>query len=212
MKKMLNKYINNEHDFDKLTMLGIFCLMMVISGIFGWSYEVIFYYFNGGMKDIYFRGGNFLPWINIYAYGALLIYFFTYKKRESPLKVFLFSLLVCGIFEFLSGWFLYGVIGLDRCWDYNKEILNFGNIGGYVCFRSAFFFGLSGLFLMYVVVPFCFFLATKLSKKTFLIISITLFSIFYIDEIYNFIIAKLLHLKRASTIYKSLGIKYFYFK
>ena len=75
MKDFYQKYINEKHSFDKITMLGIFSLIIVIAGTIGFIYEVIFYYFNFGMKDIYWRGGNFLPWINIYATGAILIYF-----------------------------------------------------------------------------------------------------------------------------------------
>lgn len=76
MKEKYNNYLNKEHNFDKLTMFGIICLIIVISGIFGWIYEFIFYYFNSGMKTFYFRGGNFLPWINIYAIGAYIYIYF----------------------------------------------------------------------------------------------------------------------------------------
>ena len=74
MKEKLREYINKDHSFDKTTMLGIFCLIIVISGVFGFIYEYIFYYFNSGMKEFYWRGGNFLPWINIYAIGSIFIY------------------------------------------------------------------------------------------------------------------------------------------
>ena len=87
--KEYKDYLNKDHNFDKKTMLGIFCLIIVISGMFGWLYEVVFYYFNSGMTEIYWRGGNFLPWINIYAMGAILIYVLTYKKRKNPLFVFI---------------------------------------------------------------------------------------------------------------------------
>ena len=70
----LKNYINKDYKFDKSTMLGIFCLIIVITGVCGWLYEVIFYFFNSGMTTIYWRGGNFLPWINIYAIGAILVY------------------------------------------------------------------------------------------------------------------------------------------
>ena len=74
MKEKYKQYINQDHSFDKATMLGIFCLIIVIAGIFGFVYEFIFYYFNSGMTEFYWRGGNFLPWINIYAIGAILIF------------------------------------------------------------------------------------------------------------------------------------------
>lgn len=212
MKKRYIDYINKEYNFDKLTMLGIICLIIVIAGIFGFIYEFIFYYFNSGMKELYMRGGNFLPWINIYAIGAVSIYFITFKQRKNPIIVFLISLLICGILEFVGGWFLYTFFDGFRCWDYNVEILNFGNIGGFVCLRSILFFGLSSLFLIYAIVPFCFYLANRMSRKSFLILSITLCSIILLDELYNLIFARLLFLPRASDIYKNLGLKYMNFK
>ena len=86
MKERINKYINEDHAFDKATMLGIFCLVIVITGVFGFVYEYIFYYFNGGMQQFYWRGGNFLPWINIYATGSIMIYFLAYIFRASKLN------------------------------------------------------------------------------------------------------------------------------
>ena len=106
MKKEYKNYLNKDHNFDKSTILGIFCLIIVIAGIFGFLYEVIFYYFNSGMKEIYWRGGNFLPWINIYAIGAILIYFLTYKKRKNPLYVFFISVISTGILEYIAGFFM----------------------------------------------------------------------------------------------------------
>ena len=99
MSKFYKKYINERHSFDIKTLIGIFSLVIVISGVFGFLYEVVFYYFNSGMRYIYWRGSNFLPWINIYATGSMMIYFLTYKKRKKPLYVFLISFLVTGILE-----------------------------------------------------------------------------------------------------------------
>ena len=197
---------------DRATLLGVLCFIIVISGVFGFVYEFIFYYFNFGMTDFYYRGGNFLPWINIYAIGSILIFFLTYRMRKSPIKVFLVSMISTGILEYLGGWMLYTFCNGFRCWNYNTEILNFGNINGFVCLRSVLFFGLSSLALMYLIVPFCFYLARKMNRKSFLILSITLCSIFLFDEIYNLVIARVLNLPRASDIYKSIGFKYVDFK
>ena len=164
------------------------------------------------MKYFYYRGGNFLPWINIYAYGAFIIIFFTYKRRKYQLQVFLISILSTGILEYLSGYILYGVLGLTKCWDYNTEILNFGNIGGYVCLRSVLIFGLSGLFLIYVLVPLLIKLVQSKHINTILTISIILCTIFLLDEIYNLIFTKLFNLPKSTKIYSKLGFKYLYFK
>ena len=208
--KKYKDYLNKDHNFDKKTMLGIFCLIIVISGMFGWLYEVVFYYFNSGMTEIYWRGGNFLPWINIYAMGAILIYVLTYKKRKNPLFVFIVSMISTGILEYIGGAFMEHIMHI-KCWDYTNEILSFGNINGYVCLRSVLVFGLSALLLMYLIVPLCFYLAQKKNKKAFLILSYTICAIFLFDELYNLIFANLLNLPRASEIYKELGFKYLYF-
>ncbi len=202
----------DDYKFDKITMLGIFALVIVITGIFGFLYEYIFYYFNGGMKGFYWRGGNFLPWINIYATGSLMIYFLTYHRRHNPIFVFLVSFISCGILEYISGLGMYIIGNGLRCWDYNQEILNFGNINGFVCLRSVSFFGLSSLLLIYGIFPLCFHLARKMDKKTFLTISFTLCSIILFDEFYNLLFARILSLPRASDIYKKLGVHFVQFK
>lgn len=208
--KKYKDYLNKDHNFDRKTMLGIFCLIIVISGMFGWLYEVVFYYFNSGMTEIYWRGGNFLPWINIYAMGAILIYVLTYKKRKNPLFVFIVSMISTGILEYIGGAFMEHIMHI-KCWDYTNEILSFGNINGYVCLRSVLVFGLSALLLMYLIVPLCFYLAKKIPKKAFLILSYTICAIFLFDELYNLIFANLLNLPRASEVYEELGFKYLYF-
>lgn len=208
----MKNYLNNDHSFDKLTMIGIFCLIIVITGIFGWLYEFVFYFFNGGMQEFYWRGGNFLPWINIYATGSIIIYLLTYKHRKKPLRVFLTSFISSGILEYISGLGMYLLCNGKRCWDYNQEIWNFGNIGGFICLRSVLFFGLSSLLLMYIIVPFCFSLAQKITKKTFLTISFILFSIIMIDELYNLIFARIFLLPRAYDIYSKIGFNFVKFK
>ena len=201
-------YLEKNHSFDKKTMLGIFCMIIVIGGVFGFLYEYFFYFFNGGMKEFYYRGGNFLPWINIYATGSVMIYILSYKYRKNPLKVFLISVISTGLLEYFSGLGIYIIGDGLRYWDYNTEILNFGNINGFICLRSVMFFGLSALLLMYAIVPFCFNVASKSNKKVFLIVTISICSIFLADEFYNLIFTRIFNLPNAIKIYKSIGIHY----
>ena len=37
-KKKFKEYLNKDHNFDKETLIGIFCLVIVITGIFGLLY------------------------------------------------------------------------------------------------------------------------------------------------------------------------------
>ena len=56
-KMFLDKYnyLYSNIDFSFLIYLPLFLYKIIY---------FIFYYFNGGMKGFYWRGGNFLPWIN----------------------------------------------------------------------------------------------------------------------------------------------------
>lgn len=199
MKEVFKNYLEGIK-LQKWQIIGIISLIIVISGMFGYIYEYIFYFFNDG----YFshQGGNFLPWINIYAYGALMIILLSYKFRKNPLLVFVISVISTGILEYLTGFVLYEFFNA-RYWDYNIEILNFGNIGGYVCLRSVLFFGISGLFLMYFILPFCIYLSKKINKEVFLSFSLMLCFIFLADEIYNLIITEVFDLPDATGFYKN---------
>ena len=213
MKKMIKEYINNDVKLTKKELITIICLLIVITGVTGWLYEVIFYYFNGGMKTFYMRSDNFLPWINIYTYGAFLVLFLTYKRRKHPIQVFTISVVATSIFEYLSGYILYGVLHWTKWWDYNKEILNFGNIDGYVCLRSMLVFGLLSLALIYLIVPLLLKLvkSKKINQDRLYLFSIIICSIILLDEIYNLIFPKILKIPGALDVYTSLGIKYISF-
>ena len=132
--------------------------IILISAIFGFIYETIFYRIDLG----YFvkRGYTIGPWLPIYATGGLLIYLSNIKNKNNILKIFINSAVMCGLLEFIVGYLLLHISHI-RLWDYNTEILNYGNIGGYICLRSVLFFGLSGVFLMNIVLP----LITKIINK-----------------------------------------------
>ena len=204
---VFHDYMKDRMKLKTYQKWGILMLVIVVSGIFGWIYEFIFYFFDSGMQKFYMQGGDFLPWINIYAIGAILILFATWRLKRYPLAVFLVSVVTTGILEFVAGWLVYEVGGGTRYWDYNNEILNFGNIGGFVCFRSVVFFGLSALILMYLIVPFCIYLAQVMSKKAFLILAILLFAVVMVDEVGN-LICKILEFPTAMDFYRGIGLEY----
>ena len=159
--------------------------IILISAIFGFIYETIFYRIDLG----YFvkRGYTIGPWLPIYATGGLLIYLSNIKNKNNILKIFINSAVMCGLLEFIVGYLLLHISHI-RLWDYNKEILNYGNIGGYICLRSVLFFGLSGVFLMSVVVPYITKIINKYQSKKTEYITIFLGGLFCIDFIVNYII------------------------
>lgn len=207
-KQTLSDYLKGSVQLEKWQWLGILMLLVVFAGFFGWVYEFIFYYFDGGTGEFYMQGGNFLPWINIYAIGAVLIIATCWKIRRWPWAVFMLSILVTGVLEFVAGWLVYTIGNGTRYWDYNTEIWNFGNIGGFVCLRSVLVFGVSALMLMYLIVPCFIVLARRMSKRAFLTLAITLFTLVLVDEIYNLLASKFLSWPNAMDFYRSMGWKY----
>ncbi len=201
-------YLDDKLKLEKWRWAGIMLLTAVFAGFFGWVYEFIFYYFDAGTGKFYMQGGNFLPWINIYAIGAAIIVPACWKIRKYPPLVFLVALLISGIVEFVGGWLVYTIGNGTRYWDYNTEILNFGNIGGFVCLRSVLIFGLSALMFMYLILPFFIWLSRKMSKKAFLTLAISLFALIMVDEIYNLLASKFFDWPDAMDFYRALGWEY----
>lgn len=191
------------NDINKLKIwqkLGIACLIIVISGFVGWLVEFMFYYIDHG--KLHWKGGNFLPWINIYSVGAFLILKLTHKHWQRPVNVFIISILSAGLLEFLTGFVLFEYFGI-RYWNYENEFLN---IGGYICLLSLLCMGIGGIVLVYFVLPKLIKLSEIIPKNIFLAESILLFLLVFSDEIYNFFITKLFDLPRAIDIYNNIFI------
>ena len=93
-----------------------------------------------------------------------------------------------------------------RTWDYNKEILNFGNVGGYICLRSIIVFALAGWLLMYVIIPIQIKVLGALGDKCFCILMSVIGLICLGDIIYNDILAVKLGTVDAITFYGKSGI------
>ena len=134
----------------KIETQNLFMQIFIIGGVFGFLYEEIFYWFDLGIWTK--RGITYGPEIPIYAFGSIFITLMVISKKEKPIQVFLIGTIVSGVLEFLTGYVLFHVFH-TRLWNYNVEILNFGNIGGYICLRSVLFFGISSLLLLYGIIP-----------------------------------------------------------
>ena len=168
---------------NKEYLKGRFPMLMLIftfGGIFGFIYEEIFYRFDLG--EWVKRGTTFGPWIPIYGFGALLMLGLTYTVRKNPFLVFLIATVVSGVLELGTGYIVLKVFN-TRLWDYNTEILNWGNIGGFVCARSVLFFGVSGIFLQFLVMPMFRKLENKMPRKAWLCLCFIPASLFIADII-----------------------------
>ena len=176
--KVLQEWSREEHSFSRGKKFQILCLLLVMGGVFGFIYETIFYRIDLG----YFvkRGTTLGPWIPIYAYGAFFILLLAYRFRRYPLAVFLLGSLSSGALEYAVGWALWHFRQV-RLWDYNTEIWNWGNIDGFICARSVLFFGVSGLLLVYVLVPIASHVAGKMKARAFALLALLPAGLFLAD-------------------------------
>lgn len=204
-RQTFHDYMEDKIKLKTYQKVGMMFLVVVISGFIGWVYEFLLAWAENG--HIFMKGGNFLPWINIYAIGAVFLVPIVWKLKKYPWAVFLVSVLVTGLVELAGGWLVYTIGDGTRYWNYDYGIWTVCSINGFVCLLSVTCFGLSALALTYLVLPFCIHLALKMSKRAFLTLAITLFVLVMADEIEN-LTMKNLNLPTAMDFYRSLGLEY----
>ncbi len=121
-------------------------VMFYLCSILGYFYELILNLFYNG--KLYSHGILNGPWLPIYGVGSLIILLLN-KYKKKPLVIFILSFLLTGALEGISGFVLLK-LAKKRLWDYTGHFLN---IGGFVCFLSAFCFGIGGLLVIYLIYP-----------------------------------------------------------
>lgn len=121
-------------------------MIFILGAMVGYLYEVIFYYISLGFFNNW--GILYGPWLPIYGIGAVCLSFLKVFKKK-PLLLFLCSILITGIVEYLIGYISVSIFDL-RLWDYSGLFLN---IKGLVCFRSVVTFALGSLVLIYIILP-----------------------------------------------------------
>lgn len=205
LRETFHDFMNGKIKLKTYQKVGIVFLVIVIAGFVGWLYEFLLAWFENGR--IYMKGGNLLPWMNIYAIGAVCLMPIVWKLRRYPWAVFLASALVTGIVEGIGGWLVYTIGNGTRYWNYDSGPWAFGSINGFVCVLSVTCFGLSALLLTYAVLPFCIHLSLKMSRRAFLTLAISLFVLVMADELTNLTL-KNLGQPTAMDFYRSLGLEY----
>ena len=181
---MGEKEMNEELNPKWRNAMTIF-LLVVLGAMIGWVYEMLFYRIDQGH---FIRRGQGGPWLPIYGFGALGLTLVSYRKKLNPWLVFLITVAGSFVIEFSTGWILYHCFDGKRLWDYNVEIWNFGNIGGYVCLRSVLVFGILGVSYVKWIVPAAFAWTKKLKKRTLLWIMIPIAFLFFSDILLSYVI------------------------
>lgn len=176
---------------EKQKQLGITIFLLFLLGcVIGWIFEIFFYRIDTG--HFVKRGQGFGPWLPIYGFGTLAIMVFTYERKDSPATVFFGSAFAAGILEFATGWALFHFGNGLRLWDYNTEIWNWGNIGGYICIRSVLIFAIAGMFLVYFIIPGIFQITSRIKYSYLRAITIPIAIVFIMDLVIGYIVRPLI--------------------
>lgn len=113
----------------------------------GWCTEVSFAALTSGK----FVNRGFLngPVCPIYGCGVVIVLFFLEPLRENTLLLFLGSVVLTSVLEWLTGFVLERIFH-QRWWDYSNEPFN---LGGYICLRFSIAWGLACLLVVDVIQP-----------------------------------------------------------
>mgnify|MGYP005775656895 FL=1 len=144
------------------------------------------------------RGFLIGPYCPIYGVGALLITFFLNKYTQDPIVLFVMAVVVCGILEYLTSYFMEKIYHA-RWWDYSNKKFN---INGRICLSNLIAFGILGMFIMYISNPFLIGQLEKLTTTWLNIAFWTILAIFVTDNILSGIINN-----SIKTTTKQLGEK-----
>ena len=159
--------------------IRIYFLLFMVYSIAGWLMEVICKLIQ--YKRFINRGFLIGPYCPIYGYGALLITFLLKKYTEDPIALFVMSILICGILEYITS-YLMEKLFKARWWDYSNRKFN---LNGRICLGTIIPFGILGMLIMYVFNPLILEGVEKLPENWLNILSISLFLVYIIDNVKN---------------------------
>ena len=121
--------------------------IFIIYAFIGWCAEVSFAAVDSGK----FVNRGFLngPYCPIYGCGVVIVVAVLTPIKESLFILFLGSMLLTTVLEFLTGFILEKVFH-NKWWDYSDKPFN---IMGYVCLKFSILWGLACTFIMKVLHP-----------------------------------------------------------
>lgn len=152
-------------------------LLFFMYCVIGYIAEVLFVY--AGEKKWVNRGFLIGPYLPIYGFGALLITFLLTGYYNDPFVVFIFSLIICSIIEYVTSVILEKIFK-RRWWDYSWRKYH---VNGRVCLFNSIFFGFGGLICIYIASPIFYAFLDSISFEKQKIASIILGILLIVDLI-----------------------------
>ena len=155
-------------------------LIFFIFSIIGWLWEVSLHLIEDG--TFVNRGVMHGPWLPIYGCGGVLVLVVLNKFREKPLLEFISIIILCGIVEYFTSFYLELTHNGVKWWDYSGYFLN---LNGRICAEGLLVFGLGGIAAVYFLSPLLDNLIRKINSKILIPLVTSLVIVFTIDQIYS---------------------------
>lgn len=159
--------------------IKLYFILYIIYSFIGWVIEVIAT--SKDNKGFVNRGFLIGPYCPIYGTCALLMILIL-PNQENIFLLFLMSLLICSISEYLTSYVMEKLFKA-RWWDYSSRRFN---LNGRICLKMSLGFGLLGVILVRYVNPFITSYLIKIPNNIVDIIFYILIIIFAIDNIISF--------------------------
>ncbi|MCI5835137.1 MAG: putative ABC transporter permease [Firmicutes bacterium] len=159
--------------------IKLYFILYIIYSFIGWVIEVIAT--SKDNKGFVNRGFLIGPYCPIYGTCALLMILIL-PNQENIFLLFLMSLLICSISEYLTSYVMEKLFKA-RWWDYSSRRFN---LNGRICLKISLGFGLLGVILVRYVNPFITSYLIKIPNNIVDIIFYILIIIFAIDNIISF--------------------------
>lgn len=154
-------------------------LLFFSFSLVGWLWEVSLHLVLDG--TFVNRGTMHGPWLPIYGSGCLMIIVLLRKLRTIPWLEFIAAIVLCGIVEYFTHWYLEISRGA-KWWDYSGYLLN---LNGRICAEGLLIFGLGGMAVVYLLAPFLDNIYRKIKTRTLIIICAVLIAVFAADCVYS---------------------------
>lgn len=154
-------------------------LLFFTFSFLGWVWEVGLHLFGSGV--FVNRGVLHGPWLPIYGTGGVLLLVLLKKVRDNPLATFLLGMVVCGVVEYSTAWYL-ETFKHTKWWDYSGYFLN---LHGRICAEGLLVFGLGGCMFIYVLGPLLNNLYAKVPGRVKTVVCTALLAVFLLDFTYS---------------------------
>ena len=176
-----------EDNKEKKLTKSFFVVAFIVYCFIGWCYEVIWEAAIGhGFVN---RGFLFGPYLPIYGFGVLTLYFMLRKlmKKEikigkvniTPIITFLAILVIASTIEYFSSYVM-ELLFHKRWWDYSSDLIN---LNGRISLRNSSILAAGAMVLLYGVQPLLEKFVPKINEKVLKVIAIVVVAVVSIDFI-----------------------------